>query len=98
VSDELANYVWVRDITGELSVDSMVQFLKLWMALCDVPLGEGADGFTWKWMENGVFTTKSAYCVFFQSTTALPGAAEVWNSFAPFKFRFHTWFLLHRRC
>jgi hypothetical protein len=41
--------------------------------------------FTWKWTANGQFSTRSAYRAFFNSSTVLPGAAQLWHSFAPFK-------------
>ncbi|KAM0823087.1 hypothetical protein ACQ4PT_071122 [Festuca glaucescens] len=86
------------DIAGELSVDAVVQFLKLWAAVGTVSLSRDADEFVWKWTADGKFMTQSAYRAFFHGTTALPGAAQVWNSFAPFKFWFHAWLALRRRC
>ncbi|KAM0882834.1 hypothetical protein ACQ4PT_032013 [Festuca glaucescens] len=98
VSEGLPNNVWVNDIAGELSVDAVVQYFKLWDAVSRVSLGESADSFTWKWTADGSFSSRSAYHAFFHGTTALLGAAQVWNSFAPFKFKFHAWLALRGRC
>ncbi|KAM0866912.1 hypothetical protein ACQ4PT_042345 [Festuca glaucescens] len=97
VCDGVPNHAWARDIVGELTVDVVVQFLRLWNAVQAVPLSDHNDKFVWKWTADGVFTARSAYQVFFHGTMALPGVANVWNSFAPYKFRFHAWLSLRRR-
>jgi hypothetical protein len=98
VRDAVPLNAWALDITGELSVDAVVQYLKLWNAVASVRLGVGEDSFRWKWTADGVFSVKSAYRAFFHGTTALPGAANIWHSFAPYKHRFHAWLSLRRRC
>jgi hypothetical protein len=94
----LENSSWVLDIAGELSVDAVVQFLRLWTAMAEVPVHVGDDRFHWKWNEKGVYNAGSAYRAFFNETTNLPGAAQVWHSFAPFKVKFHAWLALRRWC
>ncbi|XP_071678586.1 uncharacterized protein [Lolium perenne] len=98
VRDGLLNHAWATDIVGELSVDAVVQYLRLSAAVVVVPINGGADTFRWKWTEDGTFTVRSAYRMFFHGTTTLPGAVHVWNSFAPYKFRFHAWLSLRGRC
>jgi hypothetical protein len=88
----------VRDIAGELSVDAVVQFLKLWSAVQGIDVGEGTDRFISKWTADGSFLSRTAYRTFFHDQTSLPGAAQVWHSFAPFKVQFHAWLALRRRC
>ncbi|KAM0888691.1 hypothetical protein ACQ4PT_028193 [Festuca glaucescens] len=87
VRDAVPLNAWALDITGELTVDAVVQYLKLWSAVASVQLGVGEDTFRWKWTADGVFSVRSAYRAFFHGSTALPGAAHVWHSFAPFKHR-----------
>ncbi|KAM0866672.1 hypothetical protein ACQ4PT_042492 [Festuca glaucescens] len=99
--DGLPNSAWVRDIAGVLTVDAVVQFLKLWGAIraADIHLKAGdSDGFRWKWSADGQFTSRSAYHTFFAGQVALPGAAQLWHSFAPMKFRFHGWLAIWQRC
>jgi hypothetical protein len=98
VGDGLRLNAWALDIVGTLSVQAVLQYLRLWQAVAAVPIQDGEDSFRWKWTEDGGFTSRSAYRVFFHGTTALPGAVQVWNSFAPFKFRFHAWLSLRGRC
>jgi hypothetical protein len=85
VSDGILGDAWVRDINGELSVDAVVQYMHMWDPVHGVVLSEGEDSFTWKWTADGQFSTRSAYRAFFNSSTVLPGAAQLWHSFAPFK-------------
>jgi hypothetical protein len=98
VQQGMENSSWVLDITDELSVDAVVQFLRLWTTMTEVPFHGGDDHFRWKWTEKGVYTSGSAYRAFFHGTTSLPEAAQVWHSFALFKVKFHAWLALRRRC
>jgi hypothetical protein len=100
VADGIPDHAWARDISGELTFEALRDYLKLWDAIRRMPaLGsiEG-DEFRWKWTSNGCYTSKSAYRVLFHGRTALPGAANMWNAFAPLKFKLHAWLALRRRC
>jgi hypothetical protein len=79
-------------------VDAVVQFFRLWNAVQGIDVGEGQDRFIWKWTADGSFSSRTAYPAFFHSRTSLPGAAQVWHSFAPFKVQFHACLALRRRC
>jgi hypothetical protein len=61
VQQGLLDASWVQDIAGELSVNAVVQFLKLWAELRNVALGTGSDIFRWKWTASGSFSSKTAY-------------------------------------
>jgi hypothetical protein len=100
VAEGLLDNGWARDIAGELTVDALRDYLKLWGAIQSVPRHDvdGADTFRWKWTASGGFTSKTVYLTLFHGTTALAGAANVWNSFAPLKYKFHAWLALRRRC
>ncbi|XP_071681529.1 uncharacterized protein [Lolium perenne] len=98
VDDVLRLNARALEIVGGLSVQVVLQYLRLWQAVAAVPMHGGEDSFRWKWTDDGRFTTRLAYRVFFHGTTTLPGAKHVWNSFAPFKFRFHAWLSLRGRC
>ncbi|KAM0919191.1 hypothetical protein ACQ4PT_008386 [Festuca glaucescens] len=94
----LLGNAWTTAIAGELSIDAVVQYLRLWEAVSTCQLQPGSDSFRWKWTSSGSFTARTAYLAFFEGTTALPGAAHVWDSFAPMAYRMHAWLALHRRC
>jgi hypothetical protein len=53
VQQGIEGAAWVRDIAGELSVNAVVQFLKLWNAIRSTNLRVEADTFTWKWTASG---------------------------------------------
>jgi hypothetical protein len=97
VQQGLQGAAWAMDIVGELSVNAVVQYLKLWGELQMTALRNGHDSIRWKWTADGVFSSRTAYTAFFIGRTTLPGAAQVWNAFAPFKVRFHAWLALRDR-
>ena len=98
VADGLANNAWARDIEGELTVDAVVQYLHLWAAVHAVQRTGHQDEFRWKWTASGKFSARSAYRAFFAGSTIMPGAPQIWHSFAPLKVRLHAWFALRDRC
>jgi hypothetical protein len=100
VSDALDSHAWARDIAGELTVGALGDYLRLWRTVQGVAQAgaEEDDTFRWKWTGNGRYSSKSAYLTLFQGKTALPGAAQVWESFAPLRFKMHAWLALRRRC
>jgi hypothetical protein len=94
---------WALDIRGELSVDATVDYLHLWSAVHAAVArpslaADEADVFRWKWTQDGVFSSRSAYGMLFQGTIGLAAAPLIWDSFAPLKHRFHAWLALRRRC
>jgi hypothetical protein len=96
------NNSWAQDISGQLSVDAVVQYLRLWEAasheLQQVDDIAVSDVFRWRWTADGSYSSKGAYRALFHGTVGLPAAPLVWNSFAPLKFKFHAWLALRRRC
>jgi mannosylglycoprotein endo-beta-mannosidase len=93
------NNAWVRDITGVLTVDAVVQFLHLWPLIQTCTLNANApNAFVWKLTASGEFSTKSTYQACFAGRTALPAASLVWASFAPLKHKFFGWLALRGRC
>ncbi|KAK1598498.1 hypothetical protein QYE76_048266 [Lolium multiflorum] len=100
VGEGLLHHARVLHIASDLSVDASCNASR-----CGTPCGEGgvsycdyADEFVWKWTADGEFRSKFAYRAFFHGTTALPGDAQVWISFAHVEFKFQAWFSLRRRC
>jgi hypothetical protein len=94
----MQGHAWTADIAGELSVDAVVQFMKLWAAVEAVNVGEGADVFRWKWTASGAFSSRSAYRIRHEGTVALLGATNIWHAYAPMEFKMHAWLALRRRC
>jgi hypothetical protein len=100
LADGTLNHGWARDFYGELTVDTLRDYLRLWSAIQAVAhLAHGeADSSRWKWTADGCYSSKSAFLTLFHGTMALPGAPHVWHSFALLKFKMHAWLALRRRC
>ncbi|KAM0870913.1 hypothetical protein ACQ4PT_039753 [Festuca glaucescens] len=93
------NAAWVRDIVGPLSIDAVVQFLRLWPVVQGLVLSDGEqDRFHWKFESSASFSTRSSYLACFAGRTALPAARQIWYSFAPLKYRFFSWLAVQDRC
>uniref|UniRef100_A0A0A9C4B4 Uncharacterized protein n=1 Tax=Arundo donax TaxID=35708 RepID=A0A0A9C4B4_ARUDO len=66
VAHALQNRRWVSDIRGHLTVQVLVDYLKVWDAVDNVMLQLGVqDQYVWKLSWTGVFSCKSAYGAFF---------------------------------
>ncbi|KAM0827058.1 hypothetical protein ACQ4PT_068438 [Festuca glaucescens] len=98
VQQALVDNAWALDIRGALSVDAVVQYLRLWSAVDRTPTGAGDDTFRWKWIAHGGFSSRSAYYIQHEGTGAMAGATNVWNLFAPMAFKIHAWLALRHRC
>ncbi|KAM0912735.1 hypothetical protein ACQ4PT_012611 [Festuca glaucescens] len=98
IRDGLAENSWALDISGMLTVDAIVEYLRLWAAVRGVPFDDGdtlaPDSFRWKWRGDGHFMSCTAYRVLFHGTTGLPDAHLIWSSFVPLKYKMHAWLAL----
>ena len=84
--------------------DSVGVYLHICSGLGEVRRQRGVDGasdqdcFEWRWTASRKFSARTAYLAFFEGSTVMPGAPQVWHSFAPLKVRLHAWFTLRDRC
>jgi hypothetical protein len=66
VSQALSNRRWVTDIQGALTVQVIVEYLKLWMLVEGFTLQPALpDHHFWKFTSSGQYSSKSAYNAFF---------------------------------
>lgn len=98
VADAMHNRSWVRDITGAITGQVILEIFRLQARLEDVHLDTAPDRFIWKCNATGTFSTSSAYKAFFLTQTEVLGARQLWNTEAPNKCRFLMWLVLHGRC
>ncbi|KAM0861134.1 hypothetical protein ACQ4PT_046070 [Festuca glaucescens] len=101
VHDGVLGNAWARGISGELTVDTIVQYLKLWVAVAQAMTGftDRQDEWRWKWRQDGKFSAKSAYLTFFKAgSVPFPGMQQLWKTFAPLRFKFFGWLALRGRC
>ena len=62
VEEALNNNNWLKDLTGEISLEEATQIVGLWMHFLAVVRDEAAeDVFHWPWSKHGAYTTSSTY-------------------------------------
>ncbi|KAM0910526.1 hypothetical protein ACQ4PT_014089 [Festuca glaucescens] len=72
VQQGLRDNAWVRDIGGVLTVDAVVQYLRLWHLIQSVHVrADTPDVFSWKFSASGEFATRPSYVACFARRTAL---------------------------
>ena len=95
----LSNRAWVRDITGALTVQVIVEYLQVWNLVENHTINNLAeDRFIWKWTADHCFTTASAYIAFFIGQHPIPGAKLLRKTKALGRCKFFVWLVLHDRC
>ena len=99
VADGLQNDRWIRDISGALTVQVLLDYLLIWDLTRDVTLRPGVtDRLLWKWTSDQTFSTASAYRSFFIGQYSIPGAKILAKTRAPGKCKFFGWLPIHDRC
>lgn len=99
VQQGLLNNGWVKDIVGTLTIDTVVQFLRVWHLLRSRTTRPAVDDtFSWKFSADSRFSTRTAYLAFFVRQTELPAAQQVQESFAPLKNKFFGWLAVQGHC
>jgi hypothetical protein len=89
---------WARDVEGALTAQVLCQFLRVWHLMQNVVLNPlQADRFVWRWSPDGKYSASSTYRAFFNGSTSLLGAKELWRAKVPPKVKFFFWLALHRR-
>lgn len=95
----LASNRWIKDIIGGLSALALAEYLKLWDLLAGVSLAPGhPDRAVWRFSDNGMFSTSSAYGLFFAASARFACAKSIWKSKALTKCNFFLWLAVHKRC
>jgi hypothetical protein len=91
VKDGLSG-TWLQDCGPDFGEEALAEFFGLWRLLANAQLiPEQDDVLVWRWSEDGTFSAKSAYNVFFAGMTSAPTASQVWRSRAPYGCKFFMW-------
>ncbi|WVZ82995.1 hypothetical protein U9M48_030188 [Paspalum notatum var. saurae] len=99
VSQALTNRRWVTDIRGALTVQVLVEYLKIWEMVDDVTLQPGVpDQFLWRFTHSGQYSCQSAYQAFFLGAIKFGPWKRIWKSWAPLRCKFFIWLALKNRC
>jgi hypothetical protein len=89
VQKALINAKWIEDIRGSVSLEALMDYLKLWDIISEVELQVGVqDTHIWKLSNSGQYTAKSAYDAPFQGAILFRPYERIWKSWAPPKCRF----------
>ncbi|WVZ66318.1 hypothetical protein U9M48_015558, partial [Paspalum notatum var. saurae] len=95
VFQALTNRRWVKDIRGALTVQVLVEYVKVWEMVDDpgVP-----DHFRWRFTQSGQYSCKSAYQSFFLGTVKFGSWKRIWKSWALLRCKFFIWLAIKNRC
>ena len=99
VADGCSHRSWVQDITGALTIQVLLDYLRVWDLVETTELHtDTQDKLLWKWTPDQNFSTASAYRAFFLGQSSIAGAKVLWKARAPGKCKFFGWLALHDRC
>ncbi|WVZ53711.1 LOW QUALITY PROTEIN: hypothetical protein U9M48_004616, partial [Paspalum notatum var. saurae] len=99
ISQALTNRRWIADIKGALSVQALVDYLKLWELVDGIVMQpEISDKHTWKLSRSGAYTSKSAYQAFFLGSVKFAPWKRIWKSCAPLRCKFFVWLAVKNKC
>ncbi|WVZ52340.1 hypothetical protein U9M48_003412 [Paspalum notatum var. saurae] len=99
MAQALQNQFWVSDISGALTVQVLVEDLRVWELVDDINLQQDVpDQHLWKLTKSGIYSRKSAYTAFFLGSVGLSGWKRIWKGWAPLKCKFFLWLVKHNRC
>lgn len=99
VAQALQDDRWIRDISGALTVQVILEYLHVWDLTREIQLADCQnDRICWMWTLDKVFSTSLAYRAFFIGQHPLEGAKILQKTSAPTKCKFFIWLVLHDRC
>ena len=99
VAQDLQGDNWIRDISGALTVQVILKYLRIWDLTRGIQLQDNQnDRICWLWTSGKVFSTSSAYRSFFIGQHPIEGAKILQKARAPPKCKFFIWLVLHDRC
>ncbi|WVZ65126.1 hypothetical protein U9M48_014539 [Paspalum notatum var. saurae] len=94
----LAGGQWIRELTGALSVQAIVQYLHLWVRVQEMSLQPSVqDRLVWRWSQNGEFSVRSAYLAMHAGSLSFPELSLIWKTWAPLRVKIFLWLAWRRR-
>ncbi|GJM86847.1 hypothetical protein PR202_ga02745 [Eleusine coracana subsp. coracana] len=98
VEQALTDRTWVRDIQGGLSIYGLIEYLILWDLIEEFILTNEVDRHCWKHDNSGIFSSKSAYKLFFNGSITFEPWRHLWKSWAPPKCKMFLWLAIRNKC
>jgi hypothetical protein len=90
---------WTANIQGALTVQVLVEYLKLWEVVDDFTLQPiVSDQHIWKLTNSGLYTSKSAYNAFFLGSVKFAPWKRIWKTRTPLRWKFFIWLAIKNRC
>jgi hypothetical protein len=91
VSQALSNRGWVADIKGALTVQVLIEFLKVWELVEGIVLHPDVpDHFSWKFSSSGQYSSTGSI--------KFPAWRRIWKTWAPANCKFFIWLAINNRC
>ncbi|WVZ95314.1 hypothetical protein U9M48_041096 [Paspalum notatum var. saurae] len=97
LSEQLPNLNWTRGLWRMENAQQLNEFILLWNELEGVVLTDQADTIRWKWTENGIYSSKSAYLMQFKGSFCPFNAKSIWLAHAEGKHKFFAWLLVQAK-
>jgi hypothetical protein len=98
VAQVLQNRRWVHDIRGGLTVEVLLEYLRIWDLVGGVILHEDVpDQYNWKLTQHESYTSKSAYEAFFVGSIRFGPWRRIWKTWASPRCKFFIWLVFHNR-
>lgn len=99
VAQGLTDRAWVADIQGALTVQIIIEDLRVWDLVEGFSLQQHAqDKHTWRFTQSGVYSSKSAYEAFFLGTIRFAPWKGIWKTWSPPRCKFFLWLAINNRC
>lgn len=99
VASALQQRSWLRDIRGALTVQVLLDYIRVWSLVDEVILVPGVqDRMCWLWTSDQLYSAASAYGAMFVRSSRTHSARQLWKTSAPPKVKFFFWLVLHGRC
>jgi hypothetical protein len=98
VAMALQDQRWPADIKGGLSMIGLFEYFQLWDMLYEMVLSQVVDQHIWRSDVSGQFSSKSAYCAFFNVAISFEPWHRLWKSWAPPKCKIFLWLAIQNRC
>ena len=98
VREALQGRTWIRDISGALGIQAILEYLSLWTSLQSLDaLSEEPDSIIWRWESSGEYSARSAYQSMFVGRVQFQDK-PIWGSLAPPRCRYFLWLVALNRC
>jgi len=89
VQKALEDNRWISHVIPLGTAQEIREYVTLWEEVSQIQLIENKeDSIRWRWMVDGEYTAKSAYCIQFQCTFSKLKLQPIWKAKAEPKRRF----------